>query len=119
MQRLIVAQINSTSDQYSGNVDYNHAPWFDWGPYLWTAGTAGRSDGLLWCNGQSSPIQCQNTWDIRRGDTGNENNYWGDYTHPSASGQQKVANQLLKFIQGALPSPQKHITDWIAPWIGK
>lgn len=52
-------------------------PWMGWGPYLWTDGMAGRSDGLVW--------QCADTQ--------------SDGTHPSASGQQKVAEMLLKFFK--------------------
>ncbi len=120
VQRLIVAQINGTPDAYSGAVDYNNAPWFDWGPYLWTAGVAGRSDQLIWCGGgNSNQPPCFGKSDVRQGDTANENVFWGDYTHPSYLGQQKVAGQLVKFLQGTLPKPQTHITDWISPWIGK
>lgn len=53
-------------------------PWLGWGPYLWTNGTTGRRDGLVW--------EC--------GDTA------ADGTHPSPSGQQKVAALLLRFFQG-------------------
>jgi hypothetical protein len=52
-------------------------PWVAWGPYLWTNGTKGRSDGLVWTCGDVRP---------------------SDGTHPSASGQQKVAQLLLKFF---------------------
>lgn len=51
--------------------------WLGWGPYLWTNGTAGRSDGLTW--------QCEDVVP-------------GDGTHPSASGQLKVAQLLLRFF---------------------
>ena len=52
-------------------------PWLGWGPYLWTNGTKGRRDGLVW--------EC--------GDTA------ADGTHPSSSGQQKVAELLLRFFR--------------------
>jgi hypothetical protein len=52
-------------------------PWVGWGPYLWTNGTKGRSDGLAWTCG-----------DVRA----------SDGTHPSPSGRQKVAQLLLKFF---------------------
>ena len=52
-------------------------PWVGWGPYLWTNGTKGRSDGFVWT--------CS---DVRA----------SDGTHPSPSGQQKVAQLLLKFF---------------------
>lgn len=48
-----------------------------WGPYLWTNGEKGRAlDGLKWL-----PSDCG-----------------GDGTHPSASGQEKVAKLLLDFF---------------------
>jgi hypothetical protein len=52
-------------------------PWIGWGPYLWTNGTNGRSDGLVW--------QCTDT----RAEDG---------THPSPSGRAKVAQLLLRFF---------------------
>ena len=55
----------------------NRGAWMGWGPYLWTNGTVGRSDGLVWL--------CSDTQ--------------SDGTHPSATGQQKVAELLLKFFK--------------------
>lgn len=49
-----------------------------WGPYLWTDGTKGRSDGLVW--------ECA---DVRS----------DDGTHPSQSGIKKVAELLLKLFK--------------------
>jgi hypothetical protein len=55
------------------------APWLSWGPYIWTDGTAGRSDGLL----SVCPDDLQT-----------------DFTHPSATGGvPKVAGQLLAFFK--------------------
>src|SRR6266516_3507733 len=51
-------------------------PWVAWGPYLWTNGEKGRRDGLVWT--------CADTR--------------ADGTHPSPSGQQKVAQLLLEFF---------------------
>jgi hypothetical protein len=51
-------------------------PWLSWGPYLWTNGEKGRKDGFVWTCGDTRP----------------------DGTHPSPSGQQKVAQLLLKFF---------------------
>ena len=51
-------------------------PWIAWGPYLWTNGEKGRKDGLVWT--------CADTR--------------ADGTHPSPSGQQKVAQLLLNFF---------------------
>jgi hypothetical protein len=52
-------------------------PWVAWGPYLWTNGTKGRSDGFMWTCSDVRP---------------------SDGTHPSPSGQQKIAQLLLKFF---------------------
>jgi hypothetical protein len=53
-------------------------PWLAWGPYLWADGTTPRSDGFTW--------QCSDV-------------VTSDGTHPSNSGQQKVANLLLNFFK--------------------
>lgn len=52
-------------------------PWLSWGPYLWTNGTKGRRDGLVWECGDAA----------------------ADGTHPSPSGQAKVGALLLRFFQ--------------------
>ena len=52
-------------------------PWLAWGPYLWADGTSPRSDGLVWNCSDTQP----------------------DFTHPSPSGVQKVADQLLAFFK--------------------
>ena len=52
-------------------------PWVQWGPYLWTDGTRGRSDGLVWT--------CA---DVR-----------ADGTHPSDGGAEKVSQLLLHFFE--------------------
>jgi hypothetical protein len=53
------------------------APWVSWGPYLWANGPAKTPDGLSY----------------------EEADFAADGTHPSASGQRKVAAQLLKFFK--------------------
>jgi hypothetical protein len=53
-----------------------NGPWLAWGPYLWTDGTRGRSDGLRWT--------CA---DVLR-----------DGTHASPQGQRKVAHLLSRFF---------------------
>jgi hypothetical protein len=50
--------------------------WVGWGPYLWTDGTTGRSDGLTWMCGDVA----------------------ADGTHPSPAGMAKVAQLLLTFF---------------------
>jgi hypothetical protein len=61
-------------DRISGKLK---GPWVGWGPYLWTDGLAGRSDGLQWT--------CA---DVET-----------DGTHPSPSGVQKVVNLLATFFK--------------------
>src|SRR4029077_15872150 len=80
VQKLIVAQINGGGDDgYSGDVHFNPnptlggAPWFDWGPYLWTSGNLGRSDGVIWCGGLGA--QCSGSYDVRYGDLADELHY--------------------------------------------
>ncbi|MBZ5600213.1 MAG: hypothetical protein LAN83_18055 [Acidobacteriia bacterium] len=67
-------------------------------------------------------IQCQgDPGDFRYGDLDpNYLQYWGDHTHPTAWAAEKVANQLVKFIQGGqngLGGPQQSISNWVTPWI--
>jgi hypothetical protein len=54
------------------------APWLSWGPYLWTDGTAGRSDGFI----AVCPADLES-----------------DFTHPSIDGAGKVGAQLLAFFK--------------------
>ena len=54
------------------------APWLSWGPYIWANGTTKNPDGLSY---EESDF--------------NSN----DGTHPSASGQKKVAEKLLAFFK--------------------
>jgi hypothetical protein len=53
------------------------APWLSWGPYLWANGTTKLADGLFY----------------------EESDFGGDGTHPSASGQRKVAELLVHFFK--------------------
>ncbi|MFD0078732.1 hypothetical protein ACFVIY_40850 [Streptomyces sp. NPDC127166] len=80
VKKLIQDQINGASDLTYGPGGV--APWLSWGPYMWAdglgadgvaGGTPGRSDGLEWA--------CSDLVT--------------DRVHPSATGQQKVANMLL------------------------
>ena len=56
----------------------DEGPWIGWGPYLWSSGRP-RSDGFVWDCG-----------DVQR-----------DMIHPTPSGNQKVANQLMSFFMAA------------------
>lgn len=71
-------------DQIDGDTGLNYgqlpgpvrAPLLLWGPYLWADGTTPRSDGLIWV---ISDLEA-------------------DHTHPSPSGEQKVAALLARFF---------------------
>jgi len=53
------------------------APWLSWGPYLWANGTKKNADGLMYEQSDFGP----------------------DGTHPTRSGQRKVAGKLLEFFK--------------------
>jgi hypothetical protein len=77
---LIEKQLNGAPElNYNSTNGPVVAPWISWGPYLWTDGLRGRSDGLLTvCPDDLEP----------------------DFTHPSANGHvPKVGNQLLAFFK--------------------
>ncbi|MGR6975088.1 hypothetical protein ACU639_36885 [Streptomyces cynarae] len=95
VKKLIQDQINGASDLTYGTGGV--APWLSWGPYLWAdglgadrvaGGTPGRSDGLEWA---CSDLEA-------------------DGVHPSATGEQKVADMLLK---------QFSTDPTAAPWFNK
>ena len=68
-------------------------PFLLWGPYLWTDGTAGRSDGLVWT--------CE---DVEE-----------DGTHPSRSGIQKVVNLLTTFFKTDQTARRWYVAKPLAP----
>jgi hypothetical protein len=72
-------QINGKSSlNYDPNKGKVVAPWMSWGPYYWSNGMLGRSDGTVWDCEDFSP----------------------DGTHPSSTfGQGKVATPLLNFLK--------------------
>ena len=79
VQWTIADQINGT-----GNLNFDSAkgpvvaPYITWGPYVWADGTNPRSDGFTWLCSDFEPQ---------------------DFTHPSADGTGKVADQLLAFFK--------------------
>ncbi len=72
-------------DQLDGAVGLNYdpeqgtvyAPWLSWGPYLWADGIAAEGEGLIW----------------------EQSDFSYDGTHPSPSGQAKVAGLLYHFLR--------------------
>ncbi|MBI1802637.1 MAG: hypothetical protein HYR71_13510, partial [Chloroflexi bacterium] len=73
----------------NGTVTNTNGLYVAWGPYLWTDGTVGRSDGLVWtCDDVVS-----------------------DGAHPSTSGTQKVAGLLLSFMK----SDSTAVSWWLNP----
>ncbi len=62
---------------YDPGVGPVESPWLAWGPYLWADGLTPRSDGLTWACSELAT----------------------DGTHPSATGQMKVADSLLAFFR--------------------
>jgi hypothetical protein len=123
VQRMIVAQIQQANGggpaQYAQTLNYNLAPWFDWGPYIWASGiNQSPGSGLFWCDSttRGQALCVNNLGDFRYGDDADPATYWGDHTHPTASAAKKVADQLVKFISGQLLPPQSHISDWVLPW---
>lgn len=72
--RQIAGQPELNFDPAKGTV---RSAWLAWGSYLWADGVKGRKDGLTYV----------------RSDLGS------DGTHPSISGREKVAKQLLSFLK--------------------
>ncbi len=98
---LIEAQIlqirsgGTTVDPITGDLNYKNgvAPWAAWGPYLWADGNIPRSDGLVWCNGQTA-APCSGEVD-----------YLTDGTHPNATGDQKAATLMMNFFLASAYTP--------------
>lgn len=98
---LIDAQIlqirsgGTAIDPTAGDLNYKTgaAPWTAWSAYTWANGDTPRSDGLIWCNGQTgSP--CNGEVDFQT-----------DGIHPNSQGDQKVANLLLNFFLNSSYTP--------------
>jgi len=84
---LIQDQINGAADlNFDPAAGVVEAPWLAWGPYLWADGLTPRaSDGLIWVQADLE----------------------SDGTHPSGSGEQKVADITSGFF---------HSDSTAAPW---
>jgi hypothetical protein len=75
---LIEEQLKGAPElAYEGKQGHVKAPWLSWGPYLWANGTSKRTDGFSYT----------------------ESDFGSDGTHPSPSGQRKVADLLLVFFR--------------------
>jgi hypothetical protein len=97
---LIESQIKQMSgggiDPRAGDLNYSNgtAPWIAWGPYMWADGLNPRSDGLIW----------------------QQQDFEGDGTHPSTSGETKVGTMLLNyFMDSPFAEPWFVVTapEWI------
>lgn len=74
---LLLDQIGGSAQlNYDPNMGAVQAPWLAWGPYLWADGLNPRCDGMTYL---CTDLQM-------------------DGTHPSNTGQQKVAQMLLDFV---------------------
>ncbi|HKS82005.1 MAG TPA: Ig-like domain-containing protein [Candidatus Acidoferrales bacterium] len=112
---LIQAQINQVRtgsvDPTAGDLSYTSAPWIAWAnceasecsdgarhsAYFWANGDKPRSDGLVWCNGQTG-APCNG-----------EDDFGPDGLHLSTTGGDKAANLLLNYF---LTSP--YTKSWFA-----
>lgn len=74
ISRQIAGQPELNFDPAKGTV---RSAWLAWGPYLWADGVKGRKDDLTYIRSDLGP----------------------DGTHPSTSGREKVAKQLLSFLR--------------------
>ena len=82
MRWVIETQLNGNDSlNYIPDSGVVNSPWLAWGPYLWGDGVIPRqSDSLIWL--------CTD--------------FQSDGTHPSSSGQQKVAGLLEKFFKSSI-----------------
>jgi hypothetical protein len=99
---LIQAQINQIRtgevDPVAGDLSYGSAPWVAWASYFWADGPDPRSDGLVWCNGQTgSP--CNGEVDFNTGGL-----------HLNTTGGNKAGNLLLNYFFSS-----SYTTAWFTP----
>jgi hypothetical protein len=85
---VVAAQIaeleGGPPDELIGSLSLDKSPWIAWGPYLWANAEQPRSDGLRWLPGDLE----------------------ADGTHPSKSGETKVADRLDQFFRSQPWWPQ-------------
>ncbi|MDA1051269.1 MAG: hypothetical protein O3C40_12425 [Planctomycetota bacterium] len=88
---LIQSQIKADADlNYDADLGEVKSPLLLWGPYFWADGvTPRKSDGLIW----------------------ERSDLVGDGTHPSNTGRQKVAEQLLNFFKTDAPARTWFVRD--------
>ena len=99
IQWLIEAQIHQNRtgviDPVAGDLSYPAAPWIAWGPYFWADGPNPRSDGLVWCFGQTSP-PCNGEFDFSSAGL-----------HLNTTGAAKTADLMMNFFS---------TSPYTAPW---
>ena len=82
-----ITQIRTgTVDVIAGDLSYGVAPWVAWSAYTWAAGPIPRSDGLIWCDGQTN-APCNGEIDFEN-----------DGMHADTTGQMKVGTMLMNFF---------------------
>lgn len=90
VRQVIEKQLNGDS---SLNFDSSRgavvAPWLSWGAYLWGDGLVPRSDGSVW--------ECAD--------------FESDGTHPSSSGERKVAIMLVDFFKNDTTAREWFLAD--------
>ena len=89
VKNAINDQLNGATNLCDGNgCSTVNSPWMSWGPYYWADGLHASSNGMVWT--------CQ---DLQK-----------DGTHPTTSGDLKVASQILDFFKA---------DDTTTPWFLK
>lgn len=91
---LLEQQINGDPTlNYDPDAGPAVAPYLSWGPYLWIDGLNPRSDGLTWP----------------------QTDLVGDCTHPSDSGELKVAHMLMDFFKTDTTAVSWFLANGIPP----
>ena len=130
MKWFIQAQIDEvkhgTVNPVTGPLNYNQAPWIDWGAYLWAAGkwipcnNCGWSPSLTWSQDVLGPAGC-----VSNGPPSEECDFQAtfgnmvpappDNTHPSNCGRDKVSKMLVyQYCNGVVPT-ETYMQPWLVP----